>query len=99
LNPTRKNDIHYEYATQSVRWFEIYVQDMERAKAFYQNTFQVTLSPIGITGARAGIVFNRSISQTFGHLGSRLNATLPDRLAEVGLASPKNSQKTSKADR
>jgi uncharacterized protein len=26
-----------------VGWFEIYVQDMERAKAFYQNTFQVTL--------------------------------------------------------
>ena len=29
--------------TISVVWFEIYVQDMERAKAFYQNTFQVTL--------------------------------------------------------
>ena len=26
-----------------VGWFEIYVQDMERAKAFYQRTFQVTL--------------------------------------------------------
>jgi predicted enzyme related to lactoylglutathione lyase len=26
-----------------VGWFEIYVQDMERSKAFYQNTFQVTL--------------------------------------------------------
>jgi len=26
-----------------VGWFEIHVQDMERAKAFYQNTFQVTL--------------------------------------------------------
>ncbi len=26
-----------------VGWFEIYVQDIERAKAFYQNTFQVTL--------------------------------------------------------
>ncbi len=26
-----------------VGWFEIYVQDMERAKTFYQNTFQVTL--------------------------------------------------------
>jgi predicted enzyme related to lactoylglutathione lyase len=26
-----------------VGWFEIYVQDMERARAFYQNTFQVTL--------------------------------------------------------
>jgi len=27
----------------AVGWFEIYVQDMERAKAFYQNTFQVKL--------------------------------------------------------
>jgi uncharacterized protein len=26
-----------------VGWFELYVQDMERAKVFYQNTFQVTL--------------------------------------------------------
>jgi predicted enzyme related to lactoylglutathione lyase len=26
-----------------VGWFELYVQDIERAKAFYQNTFQVTL--------------------------------------------------------
>jgi predicted enzyme related to lactoylglutathione lyase len=26
-----------------VGWFEIYVQDMERAKTFYQNTFQATL--------------------------------------------------------
>jgi uncharacterized protein len=26
-----------------VGWFEIYVQDMERAKAFYQKTFEVTL--------------------------------------------------------
>jgi len=26
-----------------VGWFEIYVQDMERAKNFYQNTFEVTL--------------------------------------------------------
>lgn len=29
-----------------VGWFEIYVQDMERAKAFYQNTFQVTLEQL-----------------------------------------------------
>src|SRR4051812_10695139 len=29
-----------------VSWFEIYVQDIERAKGFYQNTFQVTLEHI-----------------------------------------------------
>ena len=33
-----------------VSWFEIYVQDMERAKAFYQNTFQVTLQHLEGTG-------------------------------------------------
>jgi uncharacterized protein len=33
-----------------VRWFELYVQDMERAKAFYQNVFQVTLEPLEAPG-------------------------------------------------
>ncbi len=27
-----------------VGWFEIYVSDMDRAKAFYQNTFRTTLT-------------------------------------------------------
>lgn len=30
-----------------VGWFELYVQDMERARNFYQNTFQVTLQRLG----------------------------------------------------
>ena len=29
-----------------VGWFEIYVQDIERAKAFYENTFQIKLERI-----------------------------------------------------
>jgi predicted enzyme related to lactoylglutathione lyase len=29
-----------------VGWFEIYVQDMERARKFYETLFQVTLQPI-----------------------------------------------------
>ena len=33
-------------ARNSVGWFEIYVQDMARAVAFYQNTFQVTLQSL-----------------------------------------------------
>lgn len=33
-----------------VGWFEIYVQDMERAKAFYQHTFQVTLEQLPSPG-------------------------------------------------
>lgn len=31
-------------------WFEIYVQDISRAKAFYQNTFQVTLERLESPG-------------------------------------------------
>jgi predicted enzyme related to lactoylglutathione lyase len=27
----------------AVGWFEIYVQDLKRAKAFYENTLEVTL--------------------------------------------------------
>ena len=29
-----------------VGWFEIYVQDMTRAKTFYETVFQVTLAPL-----------------------------------------------------
>lgn len=29
-----------------VGWFEIYVQDMPRAKAFYEHVFQVKLAPL-----------------------------------------------------
>jgi predicted enzyme related to lactoylglutathione lyase len=29
-----------------VRWFEIYVQDMDRAKRFYENVFQVKLQKL-----------------------------------------------------
>lgn len=31
----------------AVGWFEIYVEDMERAKAFYQAVFNTTLEKIG----------------------------------------------------
>jgi predicted enzyme related to lactoylglutathione lyase len=33
-----------------VGWFEIYVQDIDRAKAFYQNTFEVTLERLESPG-------------------------------------------------
>ena len=33
-----------------VGWFEIYVQDIDRAKSFYQNTFEVTLEPLESPG-------------------------------------------------
>ena len=33
-----------------VGWFEIYVQDMDRAKAFYEKTFDVTLQRLPTSG-------------------------------------------------
>ena len=33
-------------ARNPVGWFEIYVQDMDRARNFYQNVFRVTLEPL-----------------------------------------------------
>ena len=33
-----------------VGWFEIYVQDMSRAKGFYEKTFQVTLEKLEALG-------------------------------------------------
>jgi uncharacterized protein len=33
-----------------VGWFELYVQDMERAKAFYQKTFQIALERLESPG-------------------------------------------------
>ena len=33
-------------ANNPVNWFEIYVQDMDRAKAFYEGVLQIKLSPL-----------------------------------------------------
>ncbi len=33
-------------ASNPVGWFEIYVDDMDRAKAFYQSVFDLTLDPL-----------------------------------------------------
>ena len=30
-----------------VGWFEIYVDDMERAKSFYETVFEITLEELG----------------------------------------------------
>jgi predicted enzyme related to lactoylglutathione lyase len=35
-------------AHNPVRWFEIYVQDMPRAKKFYESVFGVTLEKLGV---------------------------------------------------
>ncbi len=34
-------------ATNPVGWFEIYVQDLERAKTFYETVFETKLSQLG----------------------------------------------------
>ena len=36
-------------ASNPVRWFEIYVQDMNRAKKFYESVFQTTLTKMDST--------------------------------------------------
>ena len=33
-------------ANNPVNWFEIYVQDMERAKTFYESVFDIKLTPL-----------------------------------------------------
>ncbi|MBT8147132.1 MAG: VOC family protein [Gammaproteobacteria bacterium] len=33
-------------ANNPINWFEIYVQDMSRAKAFYEGVLQIELSPL-----------------------------------------------------
>ena len=33
-------------ANNPVNWFEIYVQDMDRAKAFYEGVLQIQLNPL-----------------------------------------------------
>jgi predicted enzyme related to lactoylglutathione lyase len=34
--------------TNPINWFEIYVQDMPRAKAFYERVFRTTLAPLNL---------------------------------------------------
>lgn len=41
--------------TNPIGWFEIYVQDMPRAKAFYEAVFQGTLAPLGDPSASDGM--------------------------------------------
>jgi len=36
-----------------VGWFEIYVQDMDRARAFYEQTLQVTLNRLAVIVLRS----------------------------------------------
>jgi uncharacterized protein len=54
----------------AVGWFELYVQDMERAKAFYQNTFQVTLERLDSPGMELWAFMNPAGMDTPGCPGA-----------------------------
>jgi uncharacterized protein len=47
-NPIQKH--HMSTQRNPVGWFELYVQDIERAKTFYQKTFQVKLERLESPG-------------------------------------------------
>jgi predicted enzyme related to lactoylglutathione lyase len=50
VKPNSNRKHHMTTQRNPVGWFELYVQDIERAKAFYQKTFQVTLERLESPG-------------------------------------------------
>ena len=54
-----------------VGWFEIYVQNMERAKTFYQNTLEVTLERLDSPGMEMS-AFPPVMKSTFPGCGGAL---------------------------
>ena len=53
-----------------VGWFEIYVQDMPRAKTFYEQVFQVSLSPLVGADQEALQMYAFSMDQGYGATGA-----------------------------
>lgn len=51
-----------------ISWFEIYVDDMERAKTFYETVFEVELNSLG--GGPTGELDMRSFPQSFENYGA-----------------------------
>ena len=51
-----------------ISWFEIYVDDMERAQAFYQAVFEVELSTLG--GGPTGELSMKAFPQSFENYGA-----------------------------
>lgn len=49
-----------------VGWFEIYVQDMHRAQAFYEAVFQIQLAPLPFEGAEL-LAFPMPARETYAH--------------------------------
>lgn len=54
-------------ANNPVCWFEIYVQDMARAKRFYESVFQITLEKLNTPGEMWGFPANM---ERYGSCGS-----------------------------
>ena len=53
-----------------VGWFEIYVDDLSKAKEFYQKVFQVELKPITNPGTEAAILEMWSFPENFEKYGA-----------------------------
>ena len=53
-----------------VGWFEIYVQDMPRAKTFYEQVFQVSLSPLVGADQEALQMYAFGMDQGYGATGA-----------------------------
>lgn len=46
ISPWSESQRVMKHARNPVGWFEIYVQDLRRAQSFYEQTFQVVLTPL-----------------------------------------------------
>lgn len=53
-----------------VGWFEIYVSDMDRAKAFYENTFQTTLTRLESPGLEMWAFPMEMAKENYGSAGA-----------------------------
>ena len=50
-------------ARNPIDWFEIYVQDLERARDFYQAVFQIELQPLESPGELEMLAFPQDLDQ------------------------------------
>lgn len=54
----------------SVTWFEIYVQDLARAQRFYEQVFQVRLSPLNSTVPGVELLAFPGTQERYGIMGA-----------------------------
>ncbi len=58
-----------------VTWFEIYVDDLARAKLFYESLFECTLNPLSTDGSFEALSFEGKMPQT-GAMGALMHHPL-----------------------